>query len=521
MLVDDEELSLELLSRCIDWEEAGMEIVSKMLKPEPALEEVDRLVPDIVVSDINMPRMNGLEFGRLVLEKNPKIKFVLLTGYEEFEYAKHSVKLGVSDFLLKPISPDEIMQSMVKLKKTIEAEASREEYYNRLKKQLDENFGYLKEAYLNRALAGKLSSTELENSSFYGIDFASGCFRLCIAELSPAEYDSEESRLIKNMNALETVRAFFLGYGSIHVFPDNAGNIAIICCDGAINFEDMAEQLQESISNGSDFNITIGMGGSCENVRDLPALSRKAAEALNYKMVIGSSKVIYPEDIVYKTINRSTLTQAQKEKICFYVKAGLPDEAVNLAFDFFDSVSPDNTGLSALKVNAIELISLIFNNVWDIDTSTLSEMLPGCFHSIFGINTVPEMKEYFKECVCHISSTLESAKDREKTTQIRSILDFLKSNYADYSITLKSTADKFYKNASYLSRLFRHETGESFVEHLTRIRMEESVRLLKHSDMKTYEISEAVGILDPNYFSKCFRKYTGMSVSEYRKSIRD
>jgi two-component system response regulator YesN len=184
-------------------------------------------------------------------------------------------------------------------------------------------------------------------------------------------------------------------------------------------------------------------------------------------------------------------------------------------------VSPDNTGLSALKVNAIELISLIFNSVWDIDTSTLSEMLPGCFHSIFGINTVPEMKEYFKECVCHISSTLESAKDREKTTQIRSILDFLKSNYADYSITLKSTADKFYKNASYLSRLFRQETGESFVEHLTRIRMEESVRLLKRSDMKTYEISEAVGILDPNYFSKCFRKYTGMSVSEYRKSIRD
>ncbi|MHB8061704.1 MAG: response regulator [Ruminiclostridium sp.] len=522
MLVDDEELSMELLARCIDWEAIGMEIVSKQTKAEQAVKEVDRLKPSIVVSDINMPIMDGLKFGKIVLEKNPKIKFILLTGYEEFEYAKHSVKIGVSDFLLKPICPDEISQSMNKMKKLIEGENSKEEDYNRLKKQLDENFCYLREIYLNKILTKNLSSEEIENSKFYGIDFSENCFRLCLIELSDAGFDNEEYRLIGSMAALEAVCSFFQDKNAaIYVFRDNAGNIAILCCKVDIDFEDKLELLVDFLTKDLNFSVTIGMGGKCENVKDIPSLYKKAGETLNYKIVIGNNQVIYPEDIVHRTINTSILTSIQKEKICFYVKAGLPEEAINIVFDFFDSVSSKYVNILSLKVNAIELISLIFNSVWEIATSKFSEMLPNCFNPVFKIDNIPDMKEYFRVCILSISNMLEAEKDKEKIKQVRYIIDFLKSNYSDYTITLKNTAERFYKNASYLSRLFKQETGESFIEYLTRIRMEESVKLLSQSDLKIYEVSEAVGILDANYFGKCFHKYTGMSVSEYKKSIRE
>jgi two-component system response regulator YesN len=172
LIVDDEYMVRGLLKRCIDWNEIGMEIIGEASGAQEALELTDKLSPDIIFTDICMPYIDGIELSRLVFEKYPNIKIVILTGYEEFEYAKKSLKLGIADFLLKPINDDEIRKSALDMKEKIEAERSHSNEYNRLKTLLEENRPYLKEKFLNEFIRGDMSEAEIfEKQAYFDLNF--------------------------------------------------------------------------------------------------------------------------------------------------------------------------------------------------------------------------------------------------------------------------------------------------------------------------------------------------------------
>lgn len=149
IIVDDEYLIRNLIKMKIDWEEVGMEVAGEAGNAEQALELVDELNPDIIFTDICMPSMDGIEFGKLVLEKYPHIKIIIVTGYDDFEYARSSVRLGISDFILKPINSTEFMQTLSKLRNVIDLERKHEKEYKQLKKQIEESLPKMKECVEN------------------------------------------------------------------------------------------------------------------------------------------------------------------------------------------------------------------------------------------------------------------------------------------------------------------------------------------------------------------------------------
>ena len=221
-IVDDEHLVRNLLKNCIDWEKIGYKVIGEASNAHEALDLADRLRPDVIFTDIYMPFMDGLEFSKIVFERYPLTKIIVLTGYEEFEYAKKSIKIGIADFLLKPINDDEIRKVALDMKTRIRAERSHRDEYNRMKKQLEEYRPYLKEKLLNSIIQNVFSSEEMKQQlDYFHIRINSDHIQAAAIEVSfPDNSDKtgEEERLLLNIQCLELVSKYFRDDECVNVF---------------------------------------------------------------------------------------------------------------------------------------------------------------------------------------------------------------------------------------------------------------------------------------------------------------
>lgn len=525
LVVDDEYMVRGLLKRCIDWKELGMEIVGEASCAQEALELVDRLNPDVIYTDICMPYMDGIELSRLVFEKYPDIKIIILTGYEEFEYAKKSVKLGIADFLLKPINDDEIRKSALKIKEKIKSERTHSDEYKRLKMLLEENRPYLKEKFLNEFIQGEMSANEIsEKQAYFNLNFDSDLFQVAFLEAEQPGAginQGAEQKLLLRMQCMEAVRQYFRNDPLIMVFFDNTQRIVILNTDADIDFTECCETLRIMLANKIKCLVSIGIGNRCKGWENIRQTCSEAFYALSYSAVLGKNQVIGYSAVDLSQKKRLGMQSKLFDEFEFCLKAGLAEKAVELFNASCEGISPDSG-------NAVE-------NIWVLASNVISEILSVInetglkigdvfeeddepFKRVFRICSLPEMKEYMASVIFRTAALLEKLKLKKVNKTISEIKDYISGNISAPDLSLSSIAARFYLNPSYLSRIFKQGTGQTFIEYLTKARMELAVRLLSQTDLKAYEIAERIGIQDPHYFSISFKKYTGRSFNDYRKS---
>lgn len=525
LIVDDEYMVRGLLRRCVDWEEIGMEIVGEASCAHEALELVDKLKPDIIYTDICMPYMDGIELSRLVFEKNPEIKIIVLTGYEEFEYAKRSVKLGIADFLLKPIDNEEIRKSALCMKEKIRSERMHSNEYKRLKLLLDESRPYLKEKFLNELIQGELPTDEIaEKLSYFDLDLSSGVFQAALLETEhpgAGINQSTEDKLILRMQVIEAVRAYFRNDLKITVFFDNNHKTVLFNADPEIDFTECCETLQIFLANKIKCIVSIGIGNPCMGFENIRQTYREAYYALSYGAVIGKNQVISFSAVDLSLKKPLRMQNKQYDEFEFCLKAGLAEKAAGLFSSFCEGIRPDGgNAIETIWVIASNTISVILSviNETGLKISNVFEDGDEPFKHVFRIRSLPEMKEYMNSLIYRTAHLMEKLKSKKVNKTINEIKEYINGSIASSSLSLATVAAKFYLNPSYLSRIFKQETGQTFIEYLTKARMELAVKLLGETEMRAYEVAERVGIQDPHYFSICFKKYTGISINDYRKS---
>ena len=271
MLVDDEENERNLLKVCINWAEIGMEIAGEASSGREALDLLDEINPDIIITDIRMPFMDGLEFSRIVVESYPYIKVVVLTAHEEFEYAKEGIKVGVADFLLKPIKRTEIKMALINLKNKIEEERLHKNEYDELRKQLEDSFPFLKEKFLNELLLSSIPIEEMQNkfSYFSVMDFGN---HVQIALIEPDHSEpniTEEKKVLLIMKCTEIVKQYFKEDESIEVFVDNSQRIVVLSGCREIELVECCEQIKAMIINRLKSYVSIGVGSVHKGIKDI------------------------------------------------------------------------------------------------------------------------------------------------------------------------------------------------------------------------------------------------------------
>lgn len=521
LIVDDEFLIRNLLKKRIDWEAQGMTIIGEASNAYEALDLVDKLKPDIIFTDICMPSVDGIQFSGLVFEKYPEIKIVIVTGHEEFDFARKSIKLGIADFILKPISAPELLSVTAKLRKKIYEERTRKNEFEKLQEEFKKSLPLLKEKFLNRWILQELHENELQQKkSYFNITLGNSeqAFQIAVFEASPAssEHTEEESILI-SMECRKKADSYFSSRPDTVTFSDNKDQIVIIADGAETSFVNECELLRASLAKANKCVVCVGISSIHKKLSEVHLGYQEACRALNYKAIVGKNQVVCYSDISEQQEHNYRSNTELKEKLLLNISAGSAENAVAALRNIFCTPFSE---AKQLRLAAMDIIStcLYAATEQQIDDDSLisTEKLTGILLS----DNLPDLLKELENYVFSLSNAINTKNKIKAGSLIDRVKLYLEKELADPNLGLTSTAAAFFVSPGHLGRLMKKETGQTFVEYLTSLRLKKAETLLKTTELKSYQVGDMVGISDPHYFSILFKKNTGKSVNEYRNATK-
>lgn len=523
IVVDDEPNARRLMPVIIDWASLGYEYAGEASNGNEALDLIEAVRPDVVFTDINMPYMDGLEVAGRIAERDPLMKIVILTAYPEFEYAKRSVQIGVSDFLLKPLNPAEVGKLAVKLREGIERETAHWNEYLDLKDQLRRSNEQLKEKFLNELLSGTTDPEQLGSryAYFFAEPFGSYC-SVAVLEGCKEASAGEEDRLLFGMACRRVLEAMLQNREEILVFQDNGGRIVLLNRDPSTDLAYVGEQGIRAIRDKLNRCANVGVGSECFELSLVKESYKEALEALRYGRLTGEGQVISFGEDLRLTDGLWNLEMSGLDEALFFIKAGLSDQAAQAVESKFQALS----ALRSARIEQAQALAIQFLSMLAYELSELglvrfrpNRLDSGLYHRIFGAETLAEMNSLLSELVREAAEFVHNNRSGKKNRIIDEVKEYLAREIPNPELGLASASRHFNLNPSYLSRIFKQETGSTFTDYLLKIRMESAVKLLNETDWKAYQIAEKVGIKDPYYFSHCFKRVVGVTIQEYKKGM--
>lgn len=512
LIVDDEYLIRNLLRMRIDWKQQGMTIIGEASDAEEALNQVELLRPDIVFTDIYMPKMDGIELSGILMERYPNIKIVVVTGHDEFEYARQSVKLGISDFILKPIRASELLQVTAKLRVAIEQEIGREYELMKLREEMKQSLPYLRERFVNQWLIDVMPEDELqEKARFFGIPISSGEpeLRIAVMEVEVAvpqakiaapevylhlsepyhqrhqaqrglqqqQHDQpplshyqteahpqtvEEIHILLRMVGMKQVQAFYPQDSHTIIVMDSHNRIVVLSLGADTEFANQVQQLQEELQHtlkleGCEVDVTVGIGQWQSGWGRACVGYREACRALDYQAFVGKNQVICFEDLVIEGGKKPYHSDAQLlQQLQFYVSVGAGEEAVLLLERMLSVPFSD---VSQFRMAAMDVVT-------ECQRAAIEQQIEGehalnkeAVAAIFTADHLPELKSMLEQHVRTVSDVIQAKRQAKEGNLIDRVKAYLEENMGNAEVGLSSTAAAFYVSSGHLGRLMKKKPG--------------------------------------------------------------
>ena len=524
MVVDDEELSRRFIVSSLNWEAFGLEVAAEAASGLEALTLLEEQIPDIIFTDIKMPYMDGLELSRLIAGKYPHIKIVILTAFKDFDYAQQSIQIGVSHFLLKPINHAELHSTILKLKEQIAEEKKKWFELDHLKKILKDNYFFLRERFLFELLEDKISpSASASQLSYYFPEGIPSYIQVTLLEASSPRFleTSEEERLLQDMQNLEFVHKCLKNDTRIEALIDRRHHLVLLSYSPEVKMVTLCEQLQRSIHQISGLDIFFGIGTAYHDFLKINLSWQESLESLKFSRYIPSQSItVYQNDIHVQNTDWQP-KQGAIEDIKFYIKAGLSDELNKVLPSLYLDEAGNLIESDKARLLSMTLLSAAVNAVNDIGIN-LQDILGQEATSFLPVLSEPTGGMLRNKTTAYLNKltlSIASYRSTKRKTVLWDIIQYIQKEMSSPELSLSAVAEQFHMNDSYLSRTFKKELGFSFSKYLNRLRMERAIQLITGTDMKAYQVAEAVGIPDAYYFSSCFKKYTGMSIRDYKRNL--
>lgn len=532
LVVDDEYNIRDGIVNAVPWETCGVVVAGEADNGITALEKVEETSPDIVITDIHMDDMDGLEFAEILKQKNPNIKVIILSGYDEFEYAKRALQLKVFSYLLKPVLPDELIKVVGEVIRDMEAEARLEEKVKRLESEIKINRQVLLERLLSDLVNGNIRKRDklTERLALVGIQMEQRLYTCLIFDLD-GYYDIIETHGIEKVHIIlqciqEAINEVFLKEFDIWSFIDSAGNIISILGSepekrerNPGNMHSCVEKLKQAIKSTLNVTITVAVGGTYGDILEMFKSYAEAGKALDFKMVAGRDCVIHIDDVCSIGGKRFSYPKDKENGILESLDED-DDEAIRDSIASFFVDLGSGFMKEHVSISMIELFAAIARKFMDCgdDVHKLHERdLADLYKAVERFDTVEEIKNWFTDIV--IEYAREFRKDR--LNNVRSVINkaqgYIDANFASPDLSLNSIAGHIYLNPAYFSKLYKKETGETYMDYLTRLRIEKAKSLLRETSVRASDIGAAVGYPNSQYFTTLFRKVTGKTPVVYRE----
>lgn len=530
LIADDEKKVCQLIYMLVDWKSLDMEVIGMVHNGCDALEMIQDKQPDIVITDIRMPGMSGLEMiEKTTAEREIKTKFIIISGYKEFRYAQAAVRYGVNDYLLKPIRQIELMETLSKMRMQFQKQQEIVSNEEQLRKTLENNRRKLRRGIFTDVLfQGKGSRQNLvldKVNEAYAYEFKKGIYQVLAIRLDHAEsiygrnaeiLEEKSTRLI-----LQELGEYCYDLGIIY----QSGVLYVI-----LNYEkEAASLIKKGIKNllsevflqdaiYQQMDVTIGIGCMQEDISGLLESLHDAECAYQERIISGVGKMYeYKKEnhsFVYSSFFQefnsaflfaaTSLNTEQMQKALEHLKRELLDRKDTTGHEILQMTKEVcNLYLMSLKANNIQMDNA------DSFIQNFNEYANEC-------NTFQELFRYLNKTILDSANRIIEDKKQEITKPIRMAKQIIESEYMN-SITIEDISIRVGFSASHFSTMFKKETGVTFLEYLSSVRMKNAKEMLKEGNKNIATICEEVGYSDVKYFTKSFRKHTGLKPNEYRK----
>ncbi|RKJ46831.1 response regulator [bacterium 1XD8-76] len=527
MLVDDEEEVRKAMIRKMDWEQLGFTVAGDAENGEDALEKLEQLEPDVVMTDIRMPYMDGLTLVARIREKYPSIKILIFSGYDDFEYAKQAIKYRVTEYILKPVNGEELAEILRRVRISLDEEIEERRNISMLQKSYENSLPMLREVFLNDLVSrGADISAMAPKLREYGVDILEA--RKWLAAVIHVERmeQAEGQELFRHQELIpisvrKLVEDHMEAFGRFTVFNSAEGITLIAAVDGN-NSETGLINLLDDICKESrrmlGVSITAGVGHSCDTLQEISRSYQTAVDALGYRAIVGGGRTIYINDV--EPVNRGKLQFETKEEaeLTAVIKFGTKDQIGDMLRGFAARMDDAKVHANQYQVYMLTIVNCLIRLMQQYDLK-MSDMFDSEEHYADIIKRICRRESFAEEMIpmaCRMNEALDQARDNTTRKVIVEAKEFIQENYADPELSVDVLCRYLHMSPAYFSTVFKRETGQTYVNYLTEVRLQKAEELLEKTDDKTYEIAQKVGYQEQNYFSYVFKKRYGVSPTKYR-----
>ena len=539
-LAEDEVVVRETIKRMIPWEELGFELVGEAADGEMALPLLIRQQPDLLITDIKMPFMDGLTLARLAKKEIPGLKVVILSGYDDFNYAKQAIGIGVEDYLLKPITKNALIERLSEIRSRYEHEKTQKEYYEKFQREMQAYEKNSSRDFFEALVGGSMDMMEVyKRAEKLGLDIVAEAYNVLIFTMNCDEDFSGQRDEYSSWEAesLELLENFFAGHSSAMLFRSNIFSYGVLLKGQRETIEEntraCVDEIRKILSRQDGRREWfLAVGQSVERLSQIQKSYHTASRAFSQKYLYDENILYYDEmetmehpggqaeteDNAYlQKVDVNALNPAILQK---FLSNGLQEETENFVKDYFYAIGQE------------PMESLVFRNyvILNVRFSVISFIKGlGCdtneMESADTEEVLAESGKNMESAIAYAKKMISQAieiRDQNSGNKNRSILktavDFIDSHYMDEEISLNTVANVANVSSNHFSALFSQNMGQTFIEYLTTLRMNKAKELLRCTGMRSSEIAGEIGYKDAHYFSYLFKKTQGMTPSDYRKA---
>lgn len=539
-LAEDEVVVRETIKRMIPWEELGFELVGEAADGEMALPLLIRQQPDLLITDIKMPFMDGLTLARLAKKEIPGLKVVILSGYDDFNYAKQAIGIGVEDYLLKPITKNALIERLSEIRSRYEHEKTQKEYYEKFQREMQAYEKNSSRDFFEALVGGSMDMMEVyKRAEKLGLDIVAEAYNVLIFTMNCDEDFSGQRDEYSSWEAesLELLENFFAGHSSAMLFRSNIFSYGVLLKGQRETIEEntraSVDEIRKILSRQDGRREWfLAVGQSVDRLSQIQKSYHTASRAFSQRYLYDENILYYDEmetmehpggqaeteDNAYlQKVDVNALNPAILQK---FLSNGLQEETENFVKDYFYAIGQE------------PMESLVFRNyvILNVRFSVISFIKGlGCdtneMESADTEEGLAESGKNMESAIAYAKKMISQAieiRDQNSGNKNRSILktavDFIDSHYMDEEISLNTVANVANVSSNHFSALFSQNMGQTFIEYLTTLRMNKAKELLRCTGMRSSEIAGEIGYKDAHYFSYLFKKTQGMTPSDYRKA---
>jgi len=532
LIAEDEYLDNEGLKESIKSMYADEVIIEAVYNGFEAVDKLNSFSPDVLISDINMPGMSGIELATKVKKNIPDISIIFISGYDDFDYLKSAIKLEAFEYILKPVDDNELEEVVDRVVSKISKQKLVKEENVVFREIVNESIPIMKEKFLKDLIFGTIESNDIwHRVNNLNLEIQEGLYSIILFEIDNynLEVAGNERKLIdkkldkilrdinkgeyslcyqQNLNIGSGRGVLLLSFNSF--IQENVQN------DTAFN---IASEILLEANNLLGISVTASIGKTVSYIEEIYQSYNDACEKMRQKLILGKGIVIYKlneQNTDLQLIKNSEYIKINKELIKCLHNLDI-QKATHLLDYFFNNIKDSNVyNIQYIQNICINIICQIQNFLFE-NSENLDEMEYELLYwnNILKFDTIQDICQKMKYIFEKVIDCLENRKNKRSNKAVETVLKYIEENYSE-DITIKEIANQMYYSQNHLGVLFKKEIGKGFSEYLTEYRMKKAQEFLKTTLLRTYQIAEAVGYSNVNSFIKQFKLMHDMTPKEYR-----